>query len=142
MPSFPEELREALLSSGLLERITNKKYKALIDKIHEEGPEAIEKEVEAIGRKQLIRSQTNYTLSTTRGALRTLTDLQKQIERRGMKENNGMVDFRDQIQTDQPEAMDINLKLYEALDASISMLNEAVDECEQRLQEFDADFEE
>jgi hypothetical protein len=77
MPSFPEELREALLSSGLLERITNKKYKALIDKIHEEGPEAIEKEVEAIGRKQLIRSQTNYTLSTTRGALRTLTDLQK-----------------------------------------------------------------
>jgi len=138
MPSFKDDLREELLKSGLLEGITNKDYKALVDKIKEEGQEAIAEAAEAISRKQLVYSQAKYTVTISSSALKTLEDYRKQITRRGVEANNdGMRPFREQIQTDQPEAAEINHMLDEALEKSIGILAEAVNEGERRLQEFD-----
>jgi hypothetical protein len=136
IPSFSEEFRESLFSSGILEDISNIQFQNLVEKAKKEGPEAIEKAVEEINRGRLIYNQLSYTLDMAGNALRMLKNFKEQIEHRGNIINNGIVDFKEQIKSDQPEASEINLKLYEAVETAISTINTALLESRERLNEY------
>jgi hypothetical protein len=133
---FNDELRTYLFSSGILEKITNADFKKLLQKAKKDGVSAIEEEVESISRDKLIYNQINYSISISGSVLTSLQELKGKIERRGHQINNGLIEFKEQIKSDQPEAAEINLKLYQAVEAAIDTLTTAVSESQELLREY------
>ncbi|MDX9918335.1 MAG: hypothetical protein RBT15_10055 [Gudongella sp.] len=131
--SVDDEIREFLFSSGLLENITNEDCKKLLERAKTEGIEAIEKEVDEINRDQLIYHQAGYSLDLTNSAFKMLRDLKEKIERRGRKTNNGIVEFTVQIESDQPEAYEINSKLHSAFEQAMIIIETAISESSELL---------
>ncbi len=134
--NFDNEIREYLFSSGILENITNDKCKRLLEKVKNEGIKAIENEVEEMDRGKLIYHQTEYTIGLAHSVQKTLGNLKANIERRGRKTNNGIIEFTEQIKSDQPEASEINLRLYNAIEQAMTTLDKALSESDDILKAF------
>jgi len=133
---FNDELRAYFFSSGLLEEITNTEFKKLLQKAKKEGVSAIEAEVEKISKDKLTYNQIKYTISISDSALTSLLEIKGKIERRGHQINNGLIEFKEQIKSDQPEAAEINLKLYQAVETAIATISSAVSESQELLREY------
>ena len=134
-PSFDEELREYLLMSGSLIEISGGKFKHIVDKFHEGGIEAVEKEVEEFGTAHLFYRQVNYTLDIAESALRSLIDFKRKIECRGGS-NKGIVEFEVQAESMLPESCEVNIKLYEAVETAIKILDECLSESRKQIDKY------
>ena len=123
-PSFPDELRNYLFDTDNLNKITNGKLKEIVQKYKEGGFEAIQDDIEEFNRGLLIEKHTMYTFDEVENALRTLDSLVKKIEMRGISRGK-CFRFEDQIEDDEPEAIEINSKLINALREAIKILEKA-----------------
>lgn len=139
-PSFPQELRDYLLMSGNLKKISNKEIKKLVQKYQEEGIESIEKDIDELTRCNIVLRQVHYTFDLCESVLRILDDLEQKIKSRGQSNIWAFDEYKDQTQYHQPEAAQINLRLYDAvinafstLDGAVSASRREIDEYEQRL---------
>jgi hypothetical protein len=127
-PSFPDELRSYLFNEGNLDRLTNKEFTNLMQKFKEGGIEAIEKDIDEFNRGHIIWRQMNYTFDVVENALKNLENLKIKIECRGGSIRNSYIAFKDQCDSLQPEAREINMKLYNALLSAIATIDTALDE--------------
>jgi hypothetical protein len=127
-PSTTEELKEYLVTRVDLKKMTNPRLNEICQKYNQYGLDAVKQDIEENSRDILIKNQTNFTLVMANKALQTLRDLLQKIETRGGKSNTAIVDFETQIEAQQPEAGEINLKLWESITRSIAHLEEAIRE--------------
>lgn len=139
-PNFNSELRKYLFESGLLEGASGKKFDEIMDKIKIGGIDAVAKEAETVSREKLIVCQVRFTYNTTVTALEVDNKFKKDIATRGVKGNNGMMKFTEQIKADQPEAEKINLILYNANEQAISIKKSALTECSELLTKINPEY--
>lgn len=130
-PSFPDELREYLFDAEQLNEMTNGKLTEITRKYKEGGFEAIEDDIEALNSGRLAIKQSTYTLDMVENALRTLEALKDKIE--GHSTGRDIVPFEKQIKSHEPEAFDVNSKLFTALQSAIDVLDAAQKESQQIL---------
>jgi len=136
-PSFPEELREYLFTQGRLDKLTNKAFGKITAKYKEGGLEAIEEEVAELNRASLACRQTCYTLDMVENCLRTLEALKQKIEARGRNDGcAGMIEFAEQIKSDEPVAAKINSLLWNAFNTATETIEKAMKESEDILESF------
>lgn len=126
-PSFPDELREYLFGSGQLDEMTNGQLREITRRYKEGGFEAIKDDIQELYHVNLVLKQSSYTIDMIENALRTLEDLKEKIEKRGRLKRSA-IPFEDAIKADEPEAFDVNAKLYTALQSTIDILDKARDE--------------
>jgi hypothetical protein len=124
--SFPEELREYLLTNGNLEYFTNGKFNKITQKYKEGGIEAIEEDIQEFSNSRLAYCQCKYTFDLVESSLRTLADLKTRIQRRG--HTRIIFDYKDEIKHDQPIASEINMKLFEAIEKAHEIVDRALKE--------------
>jgi hypothetical protein len=126
-PNFPDELREYLFDSGKLDEMTNGQLREITWRYKEGGFEAIKDDIQELSRINLVVKQSSHTLDMIENALRTLEDLKEKIEKRG-RSGPAIIPFEDAIKAGEPEAVDINAKLYTALESAIDILDKVRDE--------------
>ena len=81
-PNFPEELRDFLFSSGIIEDITMGELTGLTDRYIAGGFEAIQEDIENWNRNYYLIRECQYALDLSREALQTLRNLSKRINRK------------------------------------------------------------
>jgi len=134
-PSFPDELRECLFDLEQLDKMTNGRLREITRRYKEGGGfEAIKDDIAEFNRGNLIFKQSTYTLDMIENALRTLEALKDNIGKRRTGRN--IVPFERQIESNEPEALDINSKLYSALQSAIDILEKARQESGEILNNF------
>lgn len=129
-PSFPDELREYLFDKGNITEITNGQIAKIVDKYKEGGIESIEEDVQQLSDDILVHRQTSYTLDMMENTLRTLETIRSKIECRGGKKINAFIPFEDQVGYHQPLAEKVNMLLYNALNNSVELIENAVAEAQ------------
>lgn len=132
-PSFPEELKEYLLTEGNLEKITHGKFKELTRKYKEGGIEAIKNDMGQIDYNYKIFQQTQFTFTMFNKALGALEELAEKILGNFYHEEL----FPEHMH---PEASEIVTKLTTALNNSIGELNSAIQESKVLLDKYDKDI--
>lgn len=135
-PSFPDELRNWLFESGVIENLKSARLKRLTEKFKEGGLEAVESEVKEIGKITLITRQTNYTFDLCENALRSLNDLINKVECRGGRAYIAQTAYQDQVKVLENEAAEINLRLFNSLQSAYDILDKAVSESREELWDF------
>lgn len=128
-PSFPDELRELLFTQGKLEKWSNGKFKKVIEKYKEGGIEAVEAEIEEFSRGSLIYRQCKYNIDLTQHYAYSLCELRHKIMLRGKEKL--FTDFEIEVTQDQPEASEVNVKLFNAIDAAYNLVHDALKESRQ-----------
>jgi hypothetical protein len=135
-PSFPDELREYLYDHGNIEKITNGNIDALLKK-YREGDfcfSAIEKEVDAINQKYKVFRQTHKNLEAFEKARNTLSSLKELFNF-----NSTTYEYEDWNNPEgmEPEALEINTKLFHALSDSIMRMEEVIESSNEILKNCD-----
>jgi hypothetical protein len=124
-PSFPDELRKYLFDTEQLDEFTNGSLREITRRYKEGGFEAIKDDIEELNRGHIIYRQSHYTLDMVENALRTLEDLKEKIEKRGRLRFTFMP-FEDlSKKNDEPEAFEVNSKLFSSLQSAIALLDKA-----------------
>lgn len=134
-PSFPEELREFLFTHGGLESMSNGTLNKLAKKAKVEGIEAIEEEVEEIGKQSQVYHQTSNIMDMFEHLLRTLVDAKSRLE------NDGRYDFKSRIEGFQELPKEINIRLFAALEEAIMILKTPYDKSWKELREYFDSFQ-
>ncbi|WP_028574539.1 DUF3102 domain-containing protein [Desulfonatronovibrio hydrogenovorans] len=122
--SFPEDLRQFLIASGLLDKMTNKHFDEVVSKYKDQGFEAVKKEFNCLHRKTRIYEQVNYNLNQLNAAIKALEKSRANIEQYGQSRNNYGED---------PDADKINWKISDTLDEIAKQLKLAWSENTQAL---------
>lgn len=138
-PSFPDELREYLLTSGALDKIGNKEIQKLSVRYKKEGIESVEKEIDALTRGNNVLRQVRYTFDICDNAVCILQDLELKIKSRGGEStfSTKHIEYEYLVEGQQPEAGSINLRLFNAIVNATSILSEAINTSRRELGEFE-----
>lgn len=132
-PSFPEELREHLITNGNLEKMTNGHFKKLTQKYKKGGFEAIENDIEEINHSGTIKRHTSYSLDICENAYRVLKDTRVKINQRSKQASH------DRYFDTLPESDEINSKLLLAIEEAETTLFCAINESNELLKQINID---
>jgi len=122
--SFPEDLRQFLLASGLPENMTNKHFDEVVSKYKDKGFEAVKEEFNYLHKKSRLCEQVNYNLNQLHNAIKALEKSRANIEQYGQSRNDYGQD---------PDADEINWKIADTLDEIAKQLKLAWSENAQAL---------
>lgn len=130
-PSFPEELRDYLITNDGLGKMTNGHFKKLTQKFKKGGFEAIEPDMKEINHTYTMKRHTQYTLDICQNAYRVLVDLRKKINQRSKQVSH------DKPFDTLPESDEINSKLLLAIEEAETTLFCAITQSEDILKQID-----
>lgn len=125
-PSFSDELKDYLFNQGNISKLTNGKFKRLVEKFNEGGIEAIEDDVEKLNRAMYVYRQVNYTFDQCKNCLIFLEELREKIENRGKERS--WIGFEDRIKFYEPEAEKISSILYTCIKRCVEYLDKAMED--------------
>jgi hypothetical protein len=135
-PTFPNELRDYLLTDGHIEALTKGDYKALVKEYKEGGMEAIEPQIEEVNRSRQVFKQCQVTFDLIENALRVLEDLNQKVSYADNFYNGKFVEYERLVEHMEPEAGEVNLRLHNELEACIDRLRTARDEMLSKINQF------
>lgn len=127
-PSFPQELREYIFLKVDFKKSSSEIFTKMADKYRKGGIEAVEQDVMEINRGVQVNRQVNYTFDMVESALRTLKGLKDKIIVKGGTKMRLTEDYNELVKDHQPEAAEVNTKLFNALSISIQSLEVALSE--------------
>lgn len=122
--SFPDDLRQFLLSNKILDDMPNREFDGIVDVHKDEGFEAVKKKFEFMDKKKRIYNQVSYNLNQIKAAVKSLESIQAKIEKHGQ----GYNDFGEE-----PQADEINWKIVDTINESIKQLNQTWVDSTQKL---------